>query len=245
MYYLINPIRQIVSIAKQKIYLSFQTVQKIHIPIIDDKKINEKDEVFWVHLRTKSKNTFIKDYKSLAEVTIKDNDKLTVQESHTRRKRKLHNFFHAKYFSRELYGFRVLIFFDFLGVCFSQHCTDEKGNPRTLRPTKINIPGARSLDEDGRRFECQIEAEVKKTRIDRRVAYGRAADQDKVTAYQYKTGGNCEYFTEPVKHKGLDAIKEDAKARSLGGAIENTECCVWTKGKIREKRDVVSCSIRV
>ena len=114
-----------------------------------------------------------------------------------------------------------------------------------MRPTKINIPGARSLDEDGRRFECQIEAEVKKTRIDRRVAYGRAADQDKVTAYQYKTGGNCEYFTEPVKHKGLDAIKEDAKARSLGGAIENTECCVWTKGKIREKRDVVSCSIRV
>ena len=71
---------------KKYIFL-FQTVQKIHIPIIDDKKINEKDEVFWVHLRTKSKNTFIKDYKSLAEVTIKDNDKLTVQESHTTRKK--------------------------------------------------------------------------------------------------------------------------------------------------------------
>ena len=53
----------------------------------DDKKINEKDEVFWVRLSTKSKNTFIKDYKGLAEVTIKDNDKLTVQESHTTRKK--------------------------------------------------------------------------------------------------------------------------------------------------------------
>ena len=133
--------------------------------------------------------------------------------------------------------------FDILGVCFSQHCTDEKGNPRTLRPQKIPIPTARSLDEDGRRFECQIEAEVKKTRIDRRVEVGRAAEQDKVTAYQYKTGGICEYFTEPVKHKGLDAIKKDPKARSLGGAIESTECCVWTKGKIPKTRYVISCSI--
>ena len=99
------------------------------------------------------------------------------------------------------------------------------------------------MDEDGRRFECQIEAEVKKTRIDRRVEVGRAANQDKVTAYQYKTGGICEYFTEPVKHKGLDAIKEDAKARSLGGAIESTECCVWTKGKRHQTKYAISCSI--
>ena len=74
-----------------------------------------------------------------------------------------------------------------------------------------------------------------KTRIDRRVEVGRAAKQDKVTAYQYRTGGICEFFTEPVKHKGLDAIKEDPKARSLGGPIESTECCVWTKGKRRKK----------
>ena len=130
----------------------------------------------------------------------------------------------------------ALAFFNILGVCFSQHCTDENGNPRTLRPQKIPLgPEARSLDEDGRRFECQIEAEVKKTRIDRRVEVGRAANQDKVTAYQYRTGGICEFFTEPVKHKGLDAIKEDPKARSLGGPIESTECCVWTKGKRRKK----------
>ena len=83
---------------KKYIFL-FQTVQKIHIPIIDDKTINEKDEVFWVRLRTKSKNTFIKDYKSLAEVTIKDNDKLTVQESHTTRKKELHDFFPSKIIS--------------------------------------------------------------------------------------------------------------------------------------------------
>ena len=98
------------------------------------------------------------------------------------------------------------------------------------------------MDEDGRRFECQIEAEVKKTRIDRRVEVGRAANQDKVTAYQYRTGGICEFFTEPVKHKGLDAIKEDAKARSLGGAIESPECCVWTKGKRSKKKYVISYS---
>ena len=101
---------------------------------------------------------------------------------------------------------------------------------------------ARSLDEDGRKFECQIEAEVMKTRIDRRVEVGIAADQDKVTAYQYRTGGICEFFTEPVKHKGLDAIKEDAKARSLGGAIESPECCVWTKGKRSKKKYVISYS---